>query len=181
MHISNRGQPLQVIHHVPELRLLEILQSGQPERPMQRRGHFPGKRPLIDKVTVRMVIRNLSAMGSMTLPTTVCSLYLRAIHPSTKSVIPAYAKRALLKSFWANLRLPASAPSLSRRFRQRRFHGITWEMFLLLFSLNMSCTVLWNFRYTLFWVSYVPLSPSVLRCFFIVPKMPGTPLSFRNI
>lgn len=44
-------------------------------------------------VTVNTVIKNLSAMGSITLPTTVCNMKRRAIQPSTISVIPAYANR----------------------------------------------------------------------------------------
>jgi len=48
-----------------------------------------GIAPLIASVTVKMIINALSAMGSMTLPATVCNFHRRASQPSTKSVIPA--------------------------------------------------------------------------------------------
>ena len=38
------------------------------------RCHVPGRSPLIANVMVKTVMSTLSAIGSMTLPTTVCSL-----------------------------------------------------------------------------------------------------------
>jgi len=52
-----------------------------------------GKAPLIARQTVKIVMSVLSAMGSITVPTTVCRFHRRAMYPSTRSVIPAYAKR----------------------------------------------------------------------------------------
>lgn len=56
--------------------------------------HVPGKAPLIAKTTTTIVIRALSAMGSTMVPTTVCMFHRRAIHPSARSVMPAYKKSA---------------------------------------------------------------------------------------
>lgn len=50
--------------------------------------------PFTASVTVNMIIKALSAMGSITLPATVWSFHLRASHPSTRSVMPAYANSA---------------------------------------------------------------------------------------
>lgn len=52
-----------------------------------------GNAPLTAKQTVRMVMRALSAIGSMTVPTTVCLFHFRAIQPSSRSVMPAYASK----------------------------------------------------------------------------------------
>ena len=49
----------------------------------------PGRDPFTAKQATPIVIRSLSAIGSMIVPTTVCRLYFRAIQPSTRSVIPA--------------------------------------------------------------------------------------------
>lgn len=51
--------------------------------------HSPGKPPFIARATVKTVMRVLSAMGSMTVPTTVPWFHFRAIHPSRRSVMPA--------------------------------------------------------------------------------------------
>lgn len=51
--------------------------------------HLPGSSPFVARQTVNMVMSNLSAMGSMMLPTTVCRFQRRAIQPSNKSETPA--------------------------------------------------------------------------------------------
>lgn len=48
-----------------------------------------GSAPFTARQTVRMVIKVLSAIGSMTVPTTVWRFHFRAIQPSTRSVMPA--------------------------------------------------------------------------------------------
>jgi len=53
-----------------------------------------GSAPLIVKQITRIVISALSAIGSITVPITVSSFHFRAIQPSMRSVMPAYAKRA---------------------------------------------------------------------------------------
>ena len=83
--------------HGPELMLPGILFNSQRRSEVKdgnRMKIIHGMAPLIASVTVRMIIKALSAIGSITLPATVCSFHLRAIHPSTRSVIPAYAKSA---------------------------------------------------------------------------------------
>lgn len=52
-------------------------------------GRVPGSAPLTASVTVRMIMRALSAIGSMTLPATVWSFHFLASQPSTRSVMPA--------------------------------------------------------------------------------------------
>ena len=56
-------------------------------------GDIPGNTPFTASATVTIVINALSAIGSITVPTTVPTFHFLAIQPSTKSVTPAYTKR----------------------------------------------------------------------------------------
>ena len=62
---------------------------------------IPGRSPFMARVTVRIVMSVLSAIGSITLPTTVCNFHLRAIHPSRRSVMPAVMRRARAEVWWS--------------------------------------------------------------------------------
>lgn len=64
-----------------------------------RSPHVPGNAPLTARHTVNMVMRILSAIGSMMVPTTVLRFHLLAIHPSTKSDRPAYASKPTAQVF----------------------------------------------------------------------------------
>ena len=48
-------------------------------REQEEEEEIPGKAPLTAKHTVKMVISVLSAMGSITVPTTVCRFHRRAM------------------------------------------------------------------------------------------------------
>lgn len=61
--------------------------------------HVPGNAPLTARHTVKMVMRILSAMGSIIVPTTVLRFHLLAIHPSTRSDRPAYASKPTAQVF----------------------------------------------------------------------------------
>jgi hypothetical protein len=50
---------------------------------------IPGRAPFTARATVRIVMSVLSAMGSITVPTTVLRFQRRAIQPSRASVMPA--------------------------------------------------------------------------------------------
>lgn len=50
---------------------------------------LPGRTSFTAKQIVTTVMRALSAIGSITVPTTVCRPHLLAIQPSTRSVTPA--------------------------------------------------------------------------------------------
>ena len=50
---------------------------------------LPGRTSLTAKQIVTTVMRALSAIGSITVPTTVCRFHFLAIQPSTRSVMPA--------------------------------------------------------------------------------------------
>lgn len=70
-------------------------------RPRIMPAHQMGKAPLAARQMVKMVMSILSAMGSITVPTTVLLSQRRAIHPSSKSVMPAYAKRPTAHACWS--------------------------------------------------------------------------------
>lgn len=74
-----------------------------------------GNVPLTAKHPTKTVMSILSAMGSTTLPTTVCSFQRRAIHPSIKSVIPAYAKSPTAHACWSwRMRYPIAGAAIRR-------------------------------------------------------------------
>lgn len=52
--------------------------AREASRPRMRAAREAGMRPLIPKVAVMMIMRALSAIGSMTEPATVCSFHFRA-------------------------------------------------------------------------------------------------------
>jgi hypothetical protein len=61
--------------------------------------HIPGNAPLTARHTVNIVMRILSAIGSIIVPTTVLRFHLLAIQPSTKSDRPAYASKPTAQVF----------------------------------------------------------------------------------
>ena len=56
-----------------------LSKKGRKAKIRNREGDLPGRAPLIAKQTVRIVISVLSAIGSMTVPTTVCNRQCRAM------------------------------------------------------------------------------------------------------
>lgn len=84
-------------------------------RTERRKVNIPGNAPLTAKQTVKIVISILSAIGSITVPTTVCKFHFRAIHPSTRSVMPAYANSAVAHACWScRTRYPTTGAAMSR-------------------------------------------------------------------
>lgn len=59
-------------------------------QPTLQMKHVHGNAPLVARHTVSIVMRALSAKGSIMVPTTVLRFHRRAIQPSSRSVIPAY-------------------------------------------------------------------------------------------
>lgn len=68
---------------------MEATRKGEPKKREEKKKDSPGNNPFIPNATTKTVINILSAIGSITVPTTVCNFHLLAIHPSSASLTPA--------------------------------------------------------------------------------------------